>query len=247
VPAQRRQPKGVVSPPFPDIVAGSANARPLNDRHDDFARRANLPQPDGYCSYPQISGFLALVSFPIEGRFAIVTDVGNGMRWTRQRQAQFFARRMTLPRTAKSCGPGAPMQALKSLVSMSPATDGGNQAWSPRRSRISRKTIAQGRPDDPPVPVVLPRAFLLHADHGCGGHPVFPAPSFSFEGGFASNSSDAICAARMRIHVGCLNSDRDTASAVTASASKAVQIISGAGWSGWSRRSRASQTGAGEL
>jgi len=28
------------------------------------------------------------------------------------------------------------------------------------------KTIAQGRPDDPPVPVVLPRAFLLHADHG---------------------------------------------------------------------------------
>ena len=37
--------------------------------------------------------------------------------------------------------------------------DGGNQAWSPGRSRISRKTIAQGRPDDPPVPVVLPRAF----------------------------------------------------------------------------------------
>src|SRR5450432_1741318 len=27
--------------------------------------------------------------------------------------------------------------------------DGGNQAWSPGRSRISRKTIAQGRPDDP--------------------------------------------------------------------------------------------------
>src|SRR5438876_7309101 len=49
--------------------------------------------------------------------------------------------------------------------------------WSPGRSRISRKTIAQGRPDDPPVPVVLPRAFLLHAGHGCGGHPAFPAPS----------------------------------------------------------------------
>jgi hypothetical protein len=57
------------------------------------------------------------------------------------------------------------------------AGDGGNQAWSPRRARISRKTIAQGRPDDPPVPVVLPRAFLLHADHGCGRHPAFPAPS----------------------------------------------------------------------
>jgi hypothetical protein len=48
----------------------------------------------------------------------------------------------------------------------------------PRGERdISRKTIAQGRPDDPPVPVVLPRAFLLHADRGCGGHPAFPAPS----------------------------------------------------------------------
>jgi hypothetical protein len=55
--------------------------------------------------------------------------------------------------------------------------DGGNQAWSPGRSRISRNTIAQGRPDDPLSPVVLPRAFLLHADPGCGGHPVFPAPS----------------------------------------------------------------------
>jgi hypothetical protein len=26
------------------------------------------------------------------------------------------------------------------------ADDGGNQAWSPGRSRINRKTIAQGRP-----------------------------------------------------------------------------------------------------
>src|SRR5580692_1367458 len=56
-------------------------------------------------------------------------------------------------------------------------SDGGKRARSPGRSRISRKTIAQGRPDDPPVPVVLPRAFLLHADRGCGGHPAFPAPS----------------------------------------------------------------------
>jgi hypothetical protein len=29
----------------------------------------------------------------------------------------------------------------------------------------------------PATPVVLPRAFLLHAGHGCGGHPAFPAPS----------------------------------------------------------------------
>jgi len=27
------------------------------------------------------------------------------------------------------------------------------------------------------VPVVLPRAFLSHADRGCDRHPAFPAPS----------------------------------------------------------------------
>jgi hypothetical protein len=33
---------------------------------------------------PQISGFLSFVPFPQEGRFAIVTNVGSGMRWTRR-------------------------------------------------------------------------------------------------------------------------------------------------------------------
>jgi hypothetical protein len=41
---------------------------------------------------------------PFEGRFAIVTDVGCGMRWTR---AALLTRALTL-RTAKSCGPDAP-------------------------------------------------------------------------------------------------------------------------------------------
>jgi hypothetical protein len=31
----------------------------------------------------QITAISPAVSFPLEGRFAIVTDVGNGMRWTR--------------------------------------------------------------------------------------------------------------------------------------------------------------------
>jgi hypothetical protein len=57
------------------------------------------------------------------------------------------------------------------------ADDGDNKAWSSGRSRISRKTIAQGMPAAPAEPVVLPRAFLLHADHGCSPHPAFPAPS----------------------------------------------------------------------
>jgi len=49
---------------------------------------------------------------PKEGRFAIVTDVGSGMRWTRQRQAQSLRGRMMLQRTAKSRGSGAPTLAL---------------------------------------------------------------------------------------------------------------------------------------
>src|ERR1700748_3775084 len=61
--------------------------------------------------------------------------------------------------------------------------DGGNKARSPGRSRISRKTIAQGRPVVRLVPVVLPRAFLLHADQGGEGHPVFPAPPVLRDGG----------------------------------------------------------------
>src|SRR5215471_2662196 len=60
--------------------------------------------------------------------------------------------------------------------------DGDNKAWSPGRARISRNTIAQGMPAAPAEPVVLPRAFLLHADHGCSPHPAFPAPSVSDEG-----------------------------------------------------------------
>ena len=86
-------------------------------------------------------------------------------------------------RTGKSCGPGAPRLALswRRRVRVF-ADDGDNKAWSPGRSRISRNTIAQGRPVVRLVPVVLPRAFLLHADHGCGGHPAFPAPSVFDEG-----------------------------------------------------------------
>jgi hypothetical protein len=63
------------------------------------------------------------------------------------------------------------------------ADDGGKKARSPGRLRISRKTIAQGRPVDPPVPVVLPRAFFCTRTMGACGHPAFPAPSRYDEGG----------------------------------------------------------------
>jgi hypothetical protein len=71
------------------------------------------------------------IRYPVllqEGRFAIVTNVGCGMRWTlvvRQTNA-------SLKRTAKSCGPDAPM--LASSLAGDPASHGGNKARLTRES-----------------------------------------------------------------------------------------------------------------
>src|SRR5882757_11476908 len=48
------------------------------------------PLREKYFASPQtqITFKTPAVSFPQEGRFAVVTDVGSGMRWTRQRQAR---------------------------------------------------------------------------------------------------------------------------------------------------------------
>jgi hypothetical protein len=52
--------------------------------------------------------FPSRIPHPREGRFAIVTDVGSGMRWT----LWLCVDERSLKRTAKSCGPGAPTLAL---------------------------------------------------------------------------------------------------------------------------------------
>ena len=44
--------------------------QPLQEKYSDFQKT-------------QISLISAAIPFPHEGRFAIVTDVGGGMRWTR--------------------------------------------------------------------------------------------------------------------------------------------------------------------
>jgi hypothetical protein len=75
---------------------------------------------------PQIKLTVSAVPAHTRGVSRSSRTLGNGMRWTRQRQAHFFARDVMLRRTAKSCGPGAPMQALRSQ----------------RRSRVLRATVA---------------------------------------------------------------------------------------------------------
>jgi hypothetical protein len=64
------------------------------------------PSPQKYFAsrFAQITSISPAVLFPLEGRFAIVTDVGSGMRWTRLHLED----ERCSPRTAKSCGPDAP-------------------------------------------------------------------------------------------------------------------------------------------
>jgi hypothetical protein len=83
-----------------------------------------------------------------EGRFAIVTDVGRGMRWT-----LCAVRRTARKRTAKSCGPDAPTLASSWRRSLrwrrwqtSPVT--GESA------KEAVKTIARGMPGVSGVTVV---------------------------------------------------------------------------------------------
>src|SRR5207302_4852096 len=90
-------------------------------RHAQIARRVNLSQIGAIVRYPKSAATSRHPALATEGRIAIVTDVGCGMRWTRQRRARQWqlqggslwisvsdapARRRTrLKRTAKPCGP----------------------------------------------------------------------------------------------------------------------------------------------
>jgi hypothetical protein len=100
----------------------------------NFVRRINVILAVSYpCTNISLSEnrklcILPAVPPPQEGRIAIVTDVGSGMRWT------LWSRETSaLMRTAKACGPGAPTLALRSRVY--PANDGGKKARSPGRAR----------------------------------------------------------------------------------------------------------------
>ena len=85
-------------------------------------RRANhrltvQPFAQKYCPFSFESNHFHGLAIPAhtEGRFAIVTNVGLGMRWTRKHDSANILRgRTTLTRTAKPCGPGAPTLASSS-------------------------------------------------------------------------------------------------------------------------------------
>jgi hypothetical protein len=105
-------------------------------------------------------------------------NVGLGRRWTLRRQAGSSRRTKTLQRTAKSCGPGAATLALPAGACS--RTTGARKAASPGRARISRKTIARGKPGCPGCTCSSTRVHLLQhsrtRDCGRSRRPAFPAP-----------------------------------------------------------------------
>ena len=92
-----------------------------------------LPRSSKSPSYPPPSR-------PTEGRLAIVTDAGRDAM-----DADGAEDEGAVTRTAKSCGPDAPMLASSLRTS---ASDGGKKAGRRGERGISRKTIARGMPDD---------------------------------------------------------------------------------------------------
>jgi hypothetical protein len=105
-------------------------------------------------------------------------------------------------RTAKSCGHDA--ATLASSWREYRADDGGKRGRSPGRARISRKTIARGKPGCPGCTCSLTRVHfcstLRTRDCGRSRRPAFPAPSRRREGQ-RDCTTRANHAAGMRAHV----------------------------------------------
>jgi hypothetical protein len=139
---------------------------------------------------------------------------------------QDHSRRTKAPqRTAKSCGPGAATLALPAGACS--RTTGARKAASPGRARISRKTIARGKPGCPGCTCGLTRVHfcstLRTRDCGRSRRPAFPAPSIQ---GGATNwqHSGEKPAARMSSHVFVIaRSDSDEA--IHLSACRAVDCF----------------------
>jgi len=79
----------------------TAERRVLHTHHAQIARRANMSHGSALASSGKSQALFRTSCGLEEGRFAIVRNVGSGMRWTRP-----HVRRTSRSRTAKACGPG---------------------------------------------------------------------------------------------------------------------------------------------
>jgi hypothetical protein len=94
-----------------------------------------------------------------QGRIAIVTTRGAGMRWAYWRRARFIRADERRRCGRKSCGPGLPTL-RPSCADTIRAAMGATRPGPQGEHDISVKTIAQGMPDDRLNLWFLPRAFF---------------------------------------------------------------------------------------
>jgi hypothetical protein len=109
-------------------------------------------------------------SHPMRGALRNVTNA----RWDAV-DAAAMQDELGLLRTAKWCGPGAPVLALSSRE-----VSRWQQAGHRGELEGNRKTIAQGKPDCLRWTCMLVCVFFrtdCTRDRGCSAHPAFPAPS----------------------------------------------------------------------
>ncbi len=146
------------------------------------------------CVVGQITSTFPRIRARQEGRFAIVTNVGSEMRWARRSAAWFRPGGRTERCDGEivwSWPPGAEVK----WTGMMTRSRWGQSSRSPRRARISRSTIAQGRPGCPSRTCgSYPVHFSLHGGHGGGRLPAFPAPLLSRRGRTRCKSPGVVAA-----------------------------------------------------
>src|SRR4029079_11153358 len=95
--------------------------------------------------------------------------------------------------TAKSCGSDVAVLALRPREAKLLWDNGGKRAVLRGEHEVSRKAIAQGRPECSRCPVCSCALLFAHnrtRDRGCSKHPVFPAPSEQAGGSVMQTSGD---------------------------------------------------------
>src|SRR5438477_716800 len=149
-----------------------------HERHAKFARRVNLSHGDGIAEHPKSAPCFRLSRAHKRDVSRSSRTLGAGCDGR-----VGDARRAALMRTAKLCGPDAPMLASSLRVNNPQATVAKEPGHRGER-RISRRTVAQGRPDcfGEPVVTTLVCFFILHARLWVHRAPSFPCALLLLEG-----------------------------------------------------------------
>ena len=122
-----------------DVEAVAATNQP----DGQIAKSLSIPSHKNIPLNPSGKSVLFIrASHPREGRVAIVTNVA-----VRCGGREGRSRRTRATRTAKSCGPDAAVLASSCAEFQTLRGDGGKRAVHRGEHEVSRKTIAQGRPD----------------------------------------------------------------------------------------------------